>query len=121
VLLPIRRQMFSHPEESRACHVIMVSWEDKSHHSDCPFLSFFPSILIAECDTIQCGMSLWSVWISCSGSFPSQQLVYPQHLTGRAIRAEMTLPLCRHCSAATEHQCAVAIIFILNPWHHMSY
>jgi len=35
-LLPISRQMFSHLQESRAPSRLMLTWEDKCHHSDVP-------------------------------------------------------------------------------------
>jgi len=35
-LLPIGRQVFNHLQESRAQSRIMVTWEDKHHHSESP-------------------------------------------------------------------------------------
>ena len=44
-LLPIGRQVFSHLQESKATSRVMVTWEDKRHHSECPLpSSFFPQL-----------------------------------------------------------------------------
>jgi len=40
-LLPIGRQVFSHLQESQAPSRVMVTWEDKRRHSECPLSSSF--------------------------------------------------------------------------------
>ena len=64
-LLPTGGQVFSHLQESRAPSRITVTWGDKCHHSEHPPLpSSYPSF-IAEHSIVQCGISLWSVGVSC--------------------------------------------------------
>jgi len=77
-LLPIARQVFSHPQESRAPSRVTATWEDKHHHSECsPFLLFAPAF-IAEQDVIWYGTSPWSVEVSYPGCVPSQPFVQSQ-------------------------------------------
>jgi len=85
---PLRtgRLVFSHLQESRAPSHIMVPWEDKRLHSECP--SFF---------LLSSGLCCWTwhhmVWnislvncASCPTCVPSQLLVHPQpsHCWGSA-------------------------------------
>lgn len=50
--LPMGRQVFGHPQESRAPSHVMVTWEDKCHRSEHPSPTsfFFPSVLCAKHD-----------------------------------------------------------------------
>lgn len=43
-LFPIGRQIFSHLKESRAPSCVIVTWEDRCHHSKCPPYSLFNTI-----------------------------------------------------------------------------
>ena len=87
--LPIGRQAFSHLQESGAPPCVMVTWEDKCHHSK---HSSLPPALYAEHDVIWCGIILQSVGVSCPGCVPSQLLVYPQPTT-KHHPATCSLPL----------------------------
>ena len=96
------RQVFSHLQESRAPSGLKVRRETNAITLNVfPFL-LLPPALHAEHDIIWCGISLWSVGVSCPSHIPSQLLVGPQptHWWGR-VKVEKTLALCKHCSAIT--------------------
>ena len=76
-LLPMGRQVFCCLQESRAPSRAMVTWEDKCHHLNVLPLPSSSPALYAEHDVIQCGMSLWSVGVSCPRGGPSSLLVPP--------------------------------------------
>ena len=81
--LAISRQMFSHLQESRAPSCLMVTWEDKCHHSEhLPPSFFFPQVNIAEHDVIQYGISLWSAVLAVS---PPNFLCTPSFLAGGVV------------------------------------
>ena len=48
------------------------------NHSEHPLRPRSSTALIAECDVIWYGKSLWPVWVSCPSCVPSQLLVHPQ-------------------------------------------
>jgi len=79
LLRPIIRQVFSHRQESRVPSCVMVIWEEKRHHAECPPSSFFfTQLFIAEHDVIWHGTCLYSAGVCCAGCAPSQLLVHPQ-------------------------------------------
>lgn len=51
-LLPMGRQMFCNPQDSRAPSLLMVTGENKCQISESPFLFVLPSALYAEHDAI---------------------------------------------------------------------
>ena len=60
--LPMGRQVFSHPQESRAPSHIMVTWEDKCHNARCPpFLPSSPSLYT------QHDIMVWNIPLASSG------------------------------------------------------
>jgi len=63
-----------------------------------PLPTSTPSAFIAEHDPVWCGISLWSVGVSCP-----KFLCNPSLLAGRAVwEAEKALTLCKYCSAVTK-------------------
>lgn len=59
-----------------------------------------PALLLS--DVMCCGISLWAVWVSCSGCVPFQLLVHLELVAGRAAQGtEKSMDLCKHCSAST--------------------
>ena len=58
--------------------------------------------LTAERDVIWYGISLWSVWVSCPGSVPSQDLAHPQPTGEGGNFGETALMLWEHCSAGAK-------------------
>ena len=64
-----------------------------------PSSSSFLLAFIAEHDVIWYGISLWSLWVSCPGYVPSQDLAHPQPTGEGGNAGERALTLCEHCSA----------------------
>jgi len=105
-LLPISRQGFSHPQDSRAPSHITVTWEDKHHPVTPnlpPFLLLSPA-LHAKHNVIWHGISPSVSWGQLSRlCSPRNTLCTPSLLTSGAGReAAKTLTLCKHCSALTK-------------------
>jgi len=104
-LLPMGRQVYSHLQESRALSRVMITWEDKRHHSkSLPFLLLSPPLLYMLSMTPY-GMEypfgqLGSAVLAVS---PPSFLCTSSLLTGRVVQeAEKPLTLCKHCSAITK-------------------
>lgn len=78
--LPIGRQVCSHPHESRAPLHVMLTWDDKCHHTSSP--SFFFSQLYTL--RIWYRICLGSDGVSSSGCVPSQIFAHsePPHWWG---------------------------------------
>lgn len=66
-------------------------------------LPTFIPILSSDCwaDTIWSRISLWSVWVSCDGSVPSQDLLHCQCGTMENV-VETVMMLCQCCTAVAK-------------------
>lgn len=74
-LLPMSRQVFSRPQESRVSSHITVTWEDKHHHSK--HLMLLLPTLYTEHYVIWYGTSFWLFGVICPSCVSSQ---FPLHL-----------------------------------------
>lgn len=102
-LFPMGRQVFSDLWESRAPSCIMMTGEDKHHHSACHPIPCFSSPSCAENDMIEFGIALWSAAVTSPSCVSSKFFRYPQFLTGWAVlQAEKTLSLSQHWSAVAK-------------------
>ena len=103
--LPMGRQVFSHPQDSRAPSRVTVTWKDKRHRSECclptPFL--FPQApykLSMTSYGMKYPFGQFGSPVLCVS--PPNSLCTPSHPAGRAVReAEKALALCKHRSTAT--------------------
>jgi len=125
-----------HLQESRAPSPIVVTWEDKCHHSKHPPFLLLPPTLYAEQDSVWCGLSLGSVgsavvwtvpWVSqgqlwCGLSLgsvgsavpaacPPSHAPQPARCQGLAREAEKASAWCKHCS------CVISTVSSTNPKH----
>lgn len=78
LLLPMCKQVFIPPQQTRAPLQVMVTWGDKYHHSKCPSLPLSVSMSCTQQDVLWCGKSLWpsginqlTLWVSCPSSILS--------------------------------------------------
>ena len=117
--LPIGRQVFSHPQESRAPSCVMVTWEDKHHRSEHPPLSFFPSFICwAWCHMV------WNIplvsWGQLSRLCPLPASCAPPASSLVGWGEEQKRPwLCKHCSAVTKTSLCYQHCFSTNPKHSL--
>ena len=94
--------MSSHLQESRAPSCVIVMWEDKPHHFECPPCPPPSRSLYAERDVVWRGVSFWPVWVSCLSCVPSQ---LPVHLA--ALRSWKVLD----CLATTKNISVLPTLF----------
>ena len=102
-LLPISRQMFSHPQESRAPPLIAVTLEDKHRHSKCPPLpSSSPSILLLSIMSHGMEYPFGHLASAVPVVSPPSFLCTPSLLAGGVgWEGEKALTLCKHCAEVT--------------------
>ena len=84
-LPPIGRQVFSHPQKSRAPSHVMVTWEGKHHRSKRPPLPYSSPSFHAEHDVIWYGTSLWLVGSAVPAVSPPSFLCTPSLLTDGVV------------------------------------
>ena len=94
-----------------------TDWCPASPLSSSCLLGHLPPAYIAEHDAICYGTSLWTVWVSCPGSVPSQLLVsLPVPTAGSTLwKAGTSLTLCSTAQQHLEHWCVSNTVFLLNP------
>lgn len=102
--LPLCRQVFSYPQESRALSCVVVTWEDKCHHSEPPPHSIlFPAVIYAKHDALWYRMFLCSGGNNCPSRVCSLPIFVQPQLTHwwSEVRSRKALDsICKHCSAA---------------------
>lgn len=85
---------------SRVSVHLMVALEDKCHNNECP-----PSLRFSLwADTLCCGISLWSLWVSCPLYVSSQDLAPPAFWWGGNV-GETALMLWKHSSVSKTLVC----------------
>lgn len=102
------------PHESSASARVMVTWEEKCHHSKCPLLS--PSSSYSIYNFIRYRLALWSPVHSGS---PSNFLCTPKFLSSMAYKNQKRPCVC--LSPAQQWQKHLYIIkpmFCRNPKRH---
>jgi len=63
---------------SQASVRVVVALEDKHRSNECPPFLLLSLSFYCCSDVIWYGTALWSVWVSCPGYVPSQDLAHPQ-------------------------------------------
>lgn len=110
--LPMGRQLFRCPQESRAPPHITVTRDNKHHNSEWPFSLLFLFTFIADWDFMWYGMSFGLALPAVS--LPSS-LWTPSLLNSGGCEKQKNPCCCKHCLTRLKHPCAISTVCVTNP------